>query len=285
MDGQLPSHDAVDSRRQTVRSQDLLVSILGRHVLDRNVAVYSGTFVRLLDRCGITEYAARSALTRMVRRGLLVRHRRGRRTYLDLTDRMREVLVEGGHKIYRTRPVQEAWNGLWTLLSFSIPEKRRADRHRLRVRLNWAGFGLLRDGLWIAPGSVDVTRLVDELGLRHHVSVFSSEVAAPTDPAAMVREAWDLDRIARGYERFLERWDADEPLPRMSDGFAREICLITDWRLLLREAPSLPEELLPPDWPATRAAKVFHNHQQALWEEADRIFREELEAIEVAPSA
>jgi hypothetical protein len=43
------------------------------------------------------------------------------------------------------------WDGRWTLLSFTLPEFWQRQRHELRTRLLWAGFGPLQGGLWIAP--------------------------------------------------------------------------------------------------------------------------------------
>jgi phenylacetic acid degradation operon negative regulatory protein len=47
--------------------------------------------------------------------------------------------------------VNRHWDGRWTLLSFTLPESWQRQRHELRIRLLWAGFGPLQGGLWIAP--------------------------------------------------------------------------------------------------------------------------------------
>lgn len=254
------------------RPQALLLTMLGRHVLHRDEAVAAGTFIAVLERLGVSEEAARSTLTRMVRRGHLQRRSISRRTYLSLTPATRAVLTEGQARIFGDEQRRGGPRGTWTLLSFSIPESRRSTRHSLRVRLAWEGFGLLRDGLWLAPGRVDVVPLIDHLALRGHVGVFLAHAVEPTDIGQVVQQAWDLPGLRTRYESFLQRWDRPAPPPDLRDVLARQIMLITEWRQLLREDPHLPLEHLPGDWPATRATKVFSQLHDAWSPEAGRIF-------------
>lgn len=264
-----------------MRSQAVLLTLLGRHVLGSELAVSSTTFIRILGDLGIGEYAVRSALTRMAQRGYLGRHRRGRRTYLGLTERSVGLLTEGHERIFGTDPGRRSWDGNWTLLSFSIPEERRGDRSRLRVRLAWDGFGPLRDGQWLAPGAVDVSALVAELDLTDHVEVFVGQAMKPTELGSVVRRVWDLDGIAAGYHQFLTRWGHRHPMPEAANDLARQLWLITDWRLQLREDPVLPVEHLPADWPSVRAHEVFHRHHQRFSPAAQRCFGELVDAIDV----
>src|SRR5882672_4112603 len=142
-----------------------MLSFLGIYLLERRTAVYSGSVIQVFDRIGISEEAVRSTLTRMVSRGLLSRHRNGRRVYFGLTPRATAVLRDGYQRIWRTGAVNRDWDGRWTLVGFSLPDTRRSDRHDLRSQLVWAGFGLLHSGLWIAPGIKDAAAIVENLGL------------------------------------------------------------------------------------------------------------------------
>src|SRR5690606_1045329 len=117
----------------------------------------------------------------MADHGLLSRHRRGRKVYLGLTPRSREVLDDGEVRIWRTGVVNDHWDGNWTLLGFTVPESRRRQRHLLRSRLMWAGFGSLQGGLWIAPSPVDVDSLLDGIEAAEHVNAFEARALAPTE--------------------------------------------------------------------------------------------------------
>ena len=116
--------------------------------------------------------------------------------YFGLTSSAVAVLTEGAERLWQTGAVNRDQAAHWTLLGFSLPESRRDDRHQLRSRLRWAGFGPLRSGMWIAPGSVDVESVLRDRRLLDHVQVFRSEPAAPGDIKQIVREAFDLPAIA-----------------------------------------------------------------------------------------
>ncbi|GAA1296173.1 PaaX family transcriptional regulator C-terminal domain-containing protein [Saccharothrix xinjiangensis] len=244
---------------QHPRPQSLMLAFLGLYVLDRGTAVYSGSVIEVFDRVGVSEEAVRSTLTRMAGRGLLTRRRRGRRVYFGLTDHATEVLRDGRRRIWETGAVNRAWDGTWTLVGFSLPDSRRGDRHDLRSQLVWAGFGVVQNGLWIAPGARDAAGIVDRLGLTDHVTVFTARPDAPTGSADLVRRAFDTAAIAARYRAFTARWGEPDPLPALPDDLARLLVLHTDWLQLVRQDPHLPAEHLDEDWPAIHAEQLFHD--------------------------
>lgn len=235
-----------------------MLNFLGLYLLGRDTAVYSGSVIDVFDRVGISEEAVRSTLTRMVNRGLLTRHRQGRRVYFGLSEHATEVLADGERRIWQTGAVNRDWDGTWTLVAFSIPDTRRSDRHDLRSQLIWAGFGLLQNGLWIAPGVTDAASIVEGLGLTENVTIFTAQHAKPTESADLVHKAFDTEAIAARYHEFLARWDVRTPLPSAPDELARQLILHTDWLQLVRQDPHLPAEHLAEDWPAIRAEQLFH---------------------------
>jgi phenylacetic acid degradation operon negative regulatory protein len=221
------------------------------------VAVYSGSVIDVFARLDVSEEAVRSTLARMVKRNLLTRHRQGRKVYFGLTSHAVEVLGDGRRRVWETGAVNRDWDGTWTVVGFSLPDSRRSTRHDLRSRLIWNGFGLLQNGLWIAPGKKDVTDVIASLELGDHVTVLTASAFKPTEAADLVRKAFDIGRIAGRYRAFLTQWDVPRPLPGAPDDLARQLLLHTDWLQLVRQDPHLPAEHLPPDWPAIRAEQVF----------------------------
>ena len=179
-----------------LRPQSLMFTFLGDHIHRRQIAVFSGSIISALSRVGVAEQATRSTLSRMVRRGLLERQRHGRRAYFALTSRTEDILADGGKRIWHTGAVNTSEDDSWTLIGFSFPDAWRRQRHDLRSKLTWAGFGSLQSGLWLAPSEGDLTPMLDELGLAEHVKVFVAEPRPPTDISQLVSEAFDLDAIA-----------------------------------------------------------------------------------------
>jgi phenylacetic acid degradation operon negative regulatory protein len=167
------------------------------------------------------------------------------------------------------------------MVGFSLPESWRSQRHDLRSQLVWGGFGPLQNGLWVAPGEVDVPNLLDDLELHDNLKVFTARTAKPTEADQIVRVAFDVPAIAARYQAFLRRWDRDRPLSEAPDDLARQLMLHTDWLQLVRQDPRLPAELLPEDWPAIRAEHVFRTLAQACDGPARSIAQSVLDTIPV----
>ncbi len=240
------------------RPQSLLFAFFGSYVLEEGLGpVYSGSIIDVLARAGVGEHAVRSTLTRMVNRGLLRRQRQGRRMHFGLTAQTEQILWDGKRRLWQTGAVNEDWDGTWTLLGFSLPESWQRQRHDLRSRLTWSGFGALYSGLWIAPGDTDASSLVAELGLTAHVKIFHATADDATDIGLMIRDTWDLGGVGARYADFDERWSA-WPENGSGDALGARLRLISEWLDIIRTDPRLPARHLPPDWPARPAQETFH---------------------------
>jgi phenylacetic acid degradation operon negative regulatory protein len=258
-----------------------MLTFLGNHVYGRPVCVFSGSFIDVFARVGVSEEATRSTLSRMVARGLLRRQRHGRRVYFGLTPRTLEILGDGARRIWHTGVVNDAADDRWTLIGFSLPESWQRQRHELRSRLIWAGFGPLRNGLWIAPAEVDVEAVVHgmNLGPDPDVKVFLAEPREPTDMQRVVRDAYDLADLGTRYRDFLGRWDRPDPMPEAPDHLARSLVMLTEWLRIIRTDPRLPVRYLPRDWPAERAQRVCHALHDGFREEALTIAARVLDVV------
>lgn len=262
-----------------VTPQSLMLNFLGLYVFGRDIAVYSGSVIDVFARVDVSEEATRSTLTRMASRGLLTKHRNGRKVYFGLTPRAQDVLQDGERRIWQRGAVNRDWDGTWTLVGFSLPEGRRSDRHDLRSQLQWAGFGPVQNGLWIAPGTRDVTEMVADLGLAGNVTVFTAQHAKPTEAADLAVRAFDTAAIAARYQDFLARWR--KPPVELPDDLARQLLLHGDWLDLVRQDPHLPAELLAGDWPAIEAEQLFQTLATRYVETATPLAAAAIESIEV----
>jgi phenylacetic acid degradation operon negative regulatory protein len=262
-----------------LRPQTLLLAFLGDHVLGREVCVFSGSYLDVMERVGVSEHATRSTLTRMVRRGLLCRRRQGRKMFFGLTERSNEILADGEARIWGTGPVNTDGDGEWTLVGFSLPQDWRRVRHDLRSRLIWSGFGMIHSGLWIAPSRANVTAILAELNLEEHVKVFAGRLTHPADIGPLLRDAYDLTGLAERYETFLRRWNRPEPLPNRPDPLARKLFLLSEWLEIIRHDPRLPLRHLPAGWPALRAHRLLRERHAELEEPARMVAEQILETL------
>jgi phenylacetic acid degradation operon negative regulatory protein len=246
------------------RPQSLLLSFFGGLVLDARLPpVPSVTLLDLLADLGVAEAAARATLKRMTQRGLLTRGQVGRSAEYSLTPLAEDVLREARERVDSPRPFEHA-EGEWTLLSYSVPESRRDLRHRVRARLSWAGFGGLRDGLWIAPGTVDVASVLgrsDLAGAAELADAFAARPLPGTDLDRLVHRAWDVPAIRAAHLRFIATWSRP---PRVAGSLAQLTLLGADWLSLLRTDPGLPAAHLGTDWPAAASEAVHRRVLEGL---------------------
>ena len=133
------------------RPPRLLLTLLGDYWWQRTEPLPSAAIVALLAEFGVSDSAARAALSRLTRNGLLVTSKSGRRTFSRLSSRAATILDDGARRIFSFGAANQPWDGMWSLVAFSIPEDNRAARDALRKQLRWRGFAPLYDGLWVSP--------------------------------------------------------------------------------------------------------------------------------------
>ena len=133
------------------RPPRLLLTLLGDYWWQRTEPLPSAAIVALLAEFGVSDSAARAALSRLTRNGLLVTSKTGRRTFSRLSSRAATILDDGARRIFSFGAASQPWDGMWSLVAFSIPEDNRAARDALRKQLRWRGFAPLYDGLWVSP--------------------------------------------------------------------------------------------------------------------------------------
>jgi phenylacetic acid degradation operon negative regulatory protein len=245
------------------RPPRLLLTLLGDYWWQRTESLPSAALVALLAEFGVSDSAARAALSRLTRNGLLVTSRGGRRTFVRLSPRAAQILDEGARHIFSFGLASEPWDGLWSLLAFSIPEQDRAVREALRKQLRWLGFAPLYDGLWLAPRDqvAEVVALLADLGVTTATAFRATAVPGPRPDGAPQR-AWDLDELRARYDGFVavaeelhERAAAGQISP--VEALVARTRVMDAWRAFPAMDPDLPAELLPPEWPRAAARELF----------------------------
>jgi phenylacetic acid degradation operon negative regulatory protein len=213
--------------------------------------------VALMGDLDLDEQAARSAVSRLKRRGVIASERRAGAAGYRLTATGLAILEAGDARIFGRAPTG---SDAWLLVVFSIPEADRALRHRLRARLAWLGLGTVTAGVWIAPAAAEaeVRRTIEELRLGGRVELFRGEhLGAPEAVAAW----WDLDAIAAEYRAYLAAWEPvlrrNGARPAGAPAFAAHVRQFEAWRRIPFHDPGLPAAVLPDDWPGAHAWDVF----------------------------
>ena len=274
-------------RRRSVgppAARSMLLTVLGEYVLPAEDGVWQETLISALNSLDYKTQAARQALARSVSGGWLRTERHGRRARVHLTEETREMLTSGANRIYRFGEARR-WDGRWLLVLVRVPEERRDVRHLIRSQLAWAGFGSLRNGLWITPHvdrEPEVTDLVRELSPAELLS-FRAEFGSIGDPAKVVADAWDLGDVADRYREFISRFGRLRPKTPEA-AFRAQTELVHTWRKFPFLDPDLPQEMLPLRWPRTRAHDVFLG-RHAEWQGPAEEYFGSLERLVAAPGA
>jgi phenylacetic acid degradation operon negative regulatory protein len=245
------------------RPPRLLLTLLGDYWWQHTESLPSAALVALLAEFGVSDSAARAALSRLTRNRLLVTSKIGRRTFVRLSERAAQILDEGARHIFSFGRDTQPWDGMWSLVAFSIPEQNRAARDALRKQLRWLGFAPLYDGLWVAPRdqASEVVGQLSELGIST-ATAFRAATVPGIEPDGFPQRAWDLDDLHARYEGFITY--AEELRERALAGrispveaLVARTRVMDEWRAFPGLDPDLPGELLPDAWPRAAARELF----------------------------
>ncbi len=222
----------------------------------------------------------------MKRKGWLSSFRRGRRSLYQLTRKGRDLLDEGGRRIFGPRSPN--WDGDWHLVIYSLPQGMRSLRRQLRTRLSWLGYGMFLPGTMVSayPRRESVIALIRELGVQSYVHYFTRARLEMKDSREVVERCWDLVGLNRRYARFIERYQQtyEESLERSQEqsslptkeSFVNRFWATYEFSSFPREDPYLPPELLPPDWLGTQAAGLISKLRTLLLEPSETYIQETL---------
>ncbi len=271
-------------RRRSVgapAARTVLLTLLGEFVLPTPKGVWQETLINALCALDYKTQAARQALARSVTAGWLRTERHGRRSRVFLTPQTATMLSAGADRIHSFGTPWE-WDGRWLLVVLRVPEERREIRHQVRTRLAWEGFGSIGGGLWITPHveRVEGLREMTDNGVAELLS-FHAELGAIGEPERVVADAWDLDGVAEAYRAFVAEFRRLRPKTPEAT-FRAQALLVHAWRKFPFLDPDLPEEMLPPGWPRSRAHEVFHERHARWHDTAQEHFRS-LEALGEMP--
>lgn len=242
-------------------TQNMVVTLLGEFWrYSPSLTVPSAALVDLLAGMDVSAAAARAALSRLLRKGTLEITRSGRTTAYSLTPAVAATIPASEMLTMTFGQYERAWDGEWTVITFSIPETQRDLRQSLRDWLRWLGFGPARDGVWISPHS-DLELTMSTLSglLPPDGLIFrSAHMTGTIEPA----EIWPLAEIRELYATFIAElrpvvYRLREGMVAPAEALRLSVSLLGRWRGFPTVDPDLPREYLPDDWPRREARRLF----------------------------
>lgn len=273
------------SKHRPLQTQFIIFVLFGDVVTPHGGQIWASSLLSLLKLLGVSERAARSTLSRMVRKGWLKTKREGRHSLYALTPKGRRLLTEGGQRIFEPR--KRDWDGRWHLVVYSLPESKRRLRDDLRKRLTWLGFGRAAPGSWISAHDrqTELEDLLADLNVHDYVHYFSDVRLAIGSDQEIVEECWDLKNLNRRYARFIAKWEPE--YEKLSKGeclspaqcFVQRFWITNEHSQFPRLDPNLPDALLPDDWLGDKAACIFDEYRNLLSERANEFLTTTLNVV------
>ncbi|WKV70198.1 PaaX family transcriptional regulator [Streptomyces sp. PCS3-D2] len=263
-----------------LRPSSLINTVYGAFLRRLGGWISVADLLTLMAELDVEGPAARSAISRLKKKGVLEPERRGAPGY-RLSAAAHPVFDEGDRRIFGSLEPAKLSDG-WAMAVFSVPESERAYRYQLRTRLMWLGFGNIAPGVWLAPARLlgDARDMLVRRGLSAYVHLFAADYAAFSDLPGTVSSWWDFPAIEEQYAGFT---DAYAPVVADlshrcdiggAEAFRHYVPMLTQWRRLPYLDPGLPAELLPADWNAVAARQVFQRLNDVLAAPALRHVRE-----------
>ncbi|MED1952916.1 phenylacetic acid degradation operon negative regulatory protein PaaX [Brevibacillus centrosporus] len=274
-----------------MKPQSMLFTIYGEYVRHYGSEIWIGSLTKLMGEFGLSEPAVRAAISRMLRQGWLESRKVGNRSFYSVSERGKKRLEEAAARIYKVE--SSAWDGKWCMVSYNIPEERRALRDQLRKELGYMGFGMLTTSTWISPNNLReaIQELTETQEITEYVELFAAEHVGLRDPKQLVQKCWNIDEINAKYKEFIDSYQAEydelEERIRQKKEVPDSLCfvnktkLVHQYRKFLFIDPDLPQELLPELWLGKEADKLFQNYYQLLNPGAVRFFETVYEAAPV----
>ncbi|HJT90537.1 MAG TPA: PaaX family transcriptional regulator C-terminal domain-containing protein [Mycobacterium sp.] len=251
------------------RLAQLIITIFGLYARAEGNWLSVASVVALMADLGGEGQAARSAISRLKRRGVLISERHAETAGYSLAASTLEVLAEGDVRIFERR--RAVIDDGWVVVVFSVPESEREKRHSLRSCLTRLGFGTAAPGVWVAPGNLaeETRHALERRGLSEYVDIFAGQYFAFGDLRSKVRAWWDLEELTELYADFLQRYrpalyrlSAERLSPQ--EAFQIYVPMLTQWRRLPYRDPGLPLSLLPPSWNGEAAGELFDDLDKGL---------------------
>ena len=215
-------------------------------------------------------------ISRLEKRGMVRKIKRGRKNHLKLTARGKELLLKHRSASDKSRP---SWDRQWRLVIFDIPEKQAALRKYLTQYLHVLGFRKVQRSVWISPFDYqkNIIRYIRKLKLSDYVFFLQVKSFAKLTHQEIADTFWDLDGLHKKYLKFQRQWsekrikvekilDSSDYSDMEKTGVIRRFLrnLVWDYQTIRANDPILPRELLAKDWGGKVVEEFIRKTQKTL---------------------
>nr|WP_246864661.1 PaaX family transcriptional regulator C-terminal domain-containing protein [Spongiibacter thalassae] len=252
------------------RSKSLIISVFGDAISPYSEGIWLSELIQLMSVFGINERLVRTSAFRLSDEGWLTSRKEGRRSFYSLTPAGTRRFESAYKHIYQSYHID--WDGQWTLVVLQKNLEATTERTELRKELEWNGFTLLSNGVFLHPlASLDTARqIVERNGYQELALIFRASSIEDSDGFSnmpKIRASWNLDEVNQRYQKFVADFKPALALLNSNDlsalsAFQLQTLMIHSFRRANLHDPQLPNQLLPADWPhadAFNLCKTIYN--------------------------
>jgi len=161
------------------------------------------------------------------------------------------------------RYMKTKWDGVWRILSYEIPEKKRELRDKLRREVAGWGLGPWHRSFWLTPHPVitQLKKLISQKEEEQYVQAFESQHVFG-DKNILIEKVWQISNLDKQYRELFKKWhDAlSQEKPKLD-----KMKLVVDTYVdVLRLDPGLPAELIGSKWIGFEAFTIFKEVRSIL---------------------
>lgn len=154
------------------------------------------------------------------------------------------------------RFMKDEWDGVWRIISYEIPEKKRHLRDRLRREMKGWGLGPWHRSFWMTAHPVigPLRDLVYGREEEQYVQAFESTHMFG-DMHVLVEKVWEKTKLETTYKELFKEWHSVLSKEKDKKGKMQEV--LYSYIKILRDDPGLPPSLVGRKWISLEAFTIF----------------------------
>lgn len=154
------------------------------------------------------------------------------------------------------RFLKAEWDGLWRIISYEIPEKKREIRDRLRREMRGWGLGPWHRSFWLTPHPV-ISELKDLTYGKEEEKYIQAFEATHIygDMEVLVEKVWARSQLDSRYRELFKKWHT--VLSKDIANIEKMKEIVYRYIEILRDDPGLPTSLVGTKWIGYEAFEIF----------------------------
>jgi phenylacetic acid degradation operon negative regulatory protein len=156
------------------------------------------------------------------------------------------------------------WDQKMRIVSYEIPERKRALRDSLRREVSGWGLGPWHRSFWLTPHPIteELRRITNDAQGAEYIQAFEG-ISVLGDPKILLEKVWNIAQLEEQYKRIFKKWHEilSNDTSSKEDKMKQVVELYVD---ILKIDPGLPKELIGKSWIGFEAFDIFDEMRKIL---------------------